>query len=104
MLMLVGWRMFEVVAERVNVPEPSEEAPSLASVDRHEGRCDHREGTAQLDSLNPQHSGDMSAFAKGKLKLIKEALAAKDWAVVQKQATSVAHSGLPSQPTGERTS
>lgn len=31
----------------------------------------------------------MSAFAKGKLKLIKEALAAKDWPVVQKQATSV---------------
>lgn len=30
-----------------------------------------------------------SAFAKGKLKLIKEALAGKDWAAVQKQATSV---------------
>ncbi len=30
-----------------------------------------------------------SQFAKGKLKLIKEGLASKDWAAVQKQATSV---------------
>lgn len=40
-----------------------------------------------------------SQFAKGKLKLIKESLAAKDWAAVQKQATSVAQLrvGLPTR-------